>query len=175
MARPIDRRDVDRLVVEHLPAALRMALRLAGDPHVAEDVVQEALCRVLRQWRTFRGESSFKTWLLQIVVNVDRDRRRRPALHTPELRSHEEPIANTAAPPDLAAVRELHADLRAAVDRLPQRQREVALLTWGEHLPPGDVAAVLGISTASVYTNLHLARKQVAESIGYDLIRQEPT
>ena len=72
-----DRRDVDRLVVEHLPAALRFALRLTRDEHAAEDVVQEALCRVLRQWRTYRGEASFKTWFLQIVVNVDRDRRRR--------------------------------------------------------------------------------------------------
>ena len=57
--------------------ALRMALRLSGDADTAEDLVQETLCRVLRQWRTYRGEASFRSWLLQILVNVDRDRRRR--------------------------------------------------------------------------------------------------
>jgi RNA polymerase sigma-70 factor, ECF subfamily len=77
MGRPLDRRAVDHLVVEHLPAALRFARRLTGDPQLAEEVVQDALCRVLARWRSFRGESSFRTWLLSIVVNVDRDRRRR--------------------------------------------------------------------------------------------------
>ena len=77
MGRPIDRRAVDQLVVEHLPAALRFARRLVREDHVAEDLVQEALCRVLRQWRSYRGEATFRTWLLSIVVNVDRDRRRR--------------------------------------------------------------------------------------------------
>jgi RNA polymerase sigma-70 factor (ECF subfamily) len=168
MARPIDRRDVDRLVVEHLPAALRLAARLSGDADAAEDAVQEALCRVLRQWRSFRGEASFKTWMLQIVVNVDRDRRRRPAIFTPEPETTEEPMAATAPPPDLAAARELHAELRGAVDRLPPRQREVALLTWGENLSPGEVATVLGITDSSVYANLHLARKQIAQALGVD-------
>ena len=69
MARPIDRSTIDRLFVDHLPVALRFAMRLSGDPHAAEDVVQEALLRVLRQWPAYRGEASFRTWLLQIVLN----------------------------------------------------------------------------------------------------------
>jgi RNA polymerase sigma-70 factor (ECF subfamily) len=175
MARPINRRDVDRLVVEHLPAALRLAARLSGDADAAEEIVQEALCRVLRRWRTFRGESSFKTWMLQIVVNAERDRRRRPAIFSPQAENVLEPISKTPPPPDAAATRELHAELRAAVDRLPPRQREVALLTWGEGLAAADAARVLGTSEANVYTNLHLARKQVAHAIGFNLARQEPS
>src|SRR3954462_1586567 len=77
MSGPIDRHTVDQLVVEHLPAALRFAGRLTNDPDVAGEIVQEALCRVLARWKSFRGEASFSTWLLQIVLNVDRDRRRR--------------------------------------------------------------------------------------------------
>jgi RNA polymerase sigma-70 factor (ECF subfamily) len=172
MARPINRRDVDRLVVEHLPAALRLAARLTDNADAAEEIVQEALCRVLRQWRTFRGESSFKTWMLQIVVNVERDRRRQPSIFKCQHDELLEPLAKTAAPPEAAAIRELHAELRSAVDRLPPRQREVALLTWGEGLAAADVARVLGTSEANVYTNLHLARKQVAQAIGFDLARQ---
>ena len=66
MAWPIDRIAVDRRVVEHLPAALRFALRLTGDVHIAEDVVQVVLCLVLRCWRSYRGEASFSTWMLDI-------------------------------------------------------------------------------------------------------------
>ena len=169
MTRPIDRHEIDRLVVEHLPAALRMALRLAGDPHAAEDLVQETLCRVLSQWRRFRGESSFKTWLLQILVNVDRDRRRRLRIYEP---MEVDEVADRAASASAQAVAtELSVNVQAAVDRLPQRQREVALLSWGEGLAAGEVAVVLEITEANVYATLHLARKRIAQAIGVDLAR----
>jgi RNA polymerase sigma-70 factor, ECF subfamily len=173
MGRPKDRRAVDQLVVEHLPTALRFARRLAGDDHVAEDLVQESLCRVLTQWRRFRGEASFRTWFLQIVVNVDRDRRRRLRIVEPIDQSE---VAGAAAtPPELAAADELQNEVRQAIDRLPERQREVALLTWGEGLPAADVATVLEITEASVYTNLHLARKRIAAAIGVDSAGRETT
>ncbi|MGE0378430.1 MAG: RNA polymerase sigma factor, partial [Planctomycetaceae bacterium] len=70
---PIDARDLDRLVREHLPAAARFATRLTGGPDLAEDLVLEALLRVARSYRTFRGESTFRTWLFQIIINVFRD------------------------------------------------------------------------------------------------------
>ena len=166
MARPIDKTTVDRLVVEHLPAALRVALQLARDSHVAEDLVQETLCRVLAQWRSYRGESSFKTWMLGILVNADRDRRRKLRFHEP---LEDEPThGELTTALDLAAAHEMHLQIQAAVDRLPPRQREVAILTWGEGLAAGEVAAALGVSEASVYTNLHLARKRVAQVLGPD-------
>jgi len=167
MARPIDRSTVDRLVVEHLPAALRVALRLTGDAHTAEDLVQETLCRVLARWRSFRGEASFKTWMLGILVNADRDRRRKLRVHQPLDDSNLDSM--TCPPTALATARELHAAVKAAVDRLPQRQREVAVLTWGEGLAAGEAAGVLGISEANVYTNLHLARKRLAQALGLDV------
>jgi hypothetical protein len=65
----------DRLMREHLPAAQRFAMRLTGDPHEAEEVVQDALLRVARSWQTFRGEASFRTWMLRIVIHAAHDRR----------------------------------------------------------------------------------------------------
>src|SRR5688572_2318507 len=69
----IDRDTFDQLVSGHLSAAHRFAIRMTGDVHKAEDLVQEALYRAARGWQTFRGQSAFKTWLFQIVVNVFRD------------------------------------------------------------------------------------------------------
>ena len=166
MARPIDKSTVDRLVVEHLPAALRAALRLARDSHAAEDLAQEMLCRVLAQWRTYRGEASFKTWMLGILINADRDRRRKLRIHEPL--EDDMAAAESATAFDFAATHEMHAQIQAAVDRLPPRQREVTILTWGEGLAAGEVAAALGVTEASVYTNLHLARKRIAQALGLD-------
>lgn len=173
MAWPIDRIAVDRRVVEHLPAALRFALRLTGDVHTAEDVVQEALCLVFRRWRSYRGEASFSTWMLQIVLNVDRDRRRRQRKLEPM--PDAELISESPPPLDLAVADELRDKVRAAIDRLPDRQREVALLSLGQGLPAREVARVLEISEANVYACLHLARKRIAQSIGVDYARLDPT
>jgi RNA polymerase sigma-70 factor (ECF subfamily) len=172
MADPLDRSKVDRLVVEHLPTALRFAMRLTGDPHLAEDVVQESLCRVLRQWRGYRGDASFGTWMLKIVVNVDRDRRRRRRRDADPI-SADELVSGAPPPIEQLGAGELHDQIRQAVDRLPPRQREVALLSFGEELPARDIAHILEISEANVHTCLHLARKRIARTIGVDYVRPE--
>jgi len=171
MAGPIDRRAVDRLVVEHLPVALRFAQRLTGNPHVAEDIVQEALYRVLRGWRSYRGDAEFRTWMLQIVVNVDRDRRRSGRSVPPV--PLDDMVANTSLPAADAAAKELQTTIRAAIDRLPERQREVALLSLGEGLAAHEVARVLETSEANVHTCLHLARKRIAQAIGLNYTTQQ--
>ena len=165
---PLDRDTVDRLVIEHLPGALRFALRLCGDVHIAEDVVQDALCRVLREWRSYRGEASFGTWLFRIVLNVDRDRRRRQRDVSPM--PADAAACDTALPLEKVVADELHCKIRAAIDALPQRQREVALLCLGEGLPADEVARVLETTKGNVHTCLHLARKQIAQAIGVDYI-----
>lgn len=171
MTRPIDRNAIDRLVVEHLTMALRMALRLAGDADVAEDLVQETLCRVLRQWRSYRGEASFRSWLLQILVNVDRDRRRRRA-HL-SIADDDEAEAQSASVAEAATAAELQVRVRNEIDRLPERQREVALLSWGEGLAAGEIAAALEITEANVYATLHAARKRLAKTLGVDYARSD--
>jgi RNA polymerase sigma-70 factor (ECF subfamily) len=169
----MDRSTVDRLIVEHLPVALRFARRLAGDPDHAEDVVQDALCQVLRHWRSYRGEASFRTWLLRIVVNADRDRRRKLCNVLPM--TEREVMSRDDGPEAGAAANELHAQIRAAIAELPDRQREIALLCLGEGLSAKEVAEVLDTTIANVHTCLHLARKQIARVIGVDYARREPS
>lgn len=171
MAGPIDRHEIDQLVVEHLPVALRLARRLVGDADVAEEIVQEALCRVLDRWKSFRGESSFRTWMLQIVVNVDRDRRRQ-VRETSDVPT-ETFAANTDDPIRHAEAAELSKRIRIAIDNLPDRQREVVLLCIGEGLEAGEVALILKTTVANVHACLHHARKQIASSVGITYSRRK--
>jgi len=60
----VDRETFDGLVLEHLPMAQRFAIRLTGRSDLAEKIVQAALLRVSRSWSSYRGDSSFRTWLM---------------------------------------------------------------------------------------------------------------
>ncbi len=171
MSCPIDRHTVDQLVIQHLPLALRLAQQLTNNPDTAEDVVQEALCRVLKCWKSYRGEATFSTWMMQIVVNVDRDRRRRWR-KTDEL-PHEFRVFGAGDAIEQAEVAELNVTIRAVINRLPDRQREVALLSLGEGLEARDVAYILETTEANVHTCVHLARKRIAEAIGIDYARRK--
>jgi RNA polymerase sigma-70 factor, ECF subfamily len=170
MSGPIDRHTVDRLVVEHLPAALRLAQRLSGDLNTAEEVVQEALCRLLRRWTSYRGEAAFSTWMMQIVVNVERDRRRRR--RDLQQLSSEDFISGQAGPKEEAEATELGETIRAAIELLPDRQREVAMLCLGEGLDARATAEILGTTETNVHACLYLARKRIAAAIGNDYVRK---
>jgi RNA polymerase sigma-70 factor (ECF subfamily) len=171
MSRPVDRHAVDQLVVQHLPAALRMAQRLTDDADMAEDIVQEALCRVLRRWKSYRGEAAFRTWMLQIVVNVDRDRRRRH--RTTQQLPPGGGVCEVAEPNEQVAAMELDQRIRTAINNLPERQREVAMLSFGQELDPREVATILQTTEANVHTCVHLARKRIANAIGVEYARRK--
>ena len=163
MRRPVDKAALDRLVVDHLPHALRFAIRLTGDEAVAEEIVQEALTRAAESWASFRGEAQFRTWLLRIVINVFRDRlRRRP-----------EPVALPEGAPDLRVVdpqqqamaNELRQEIAARVSALPPRQREVLILITYEGLKPREVAKLLETNEANVHATLHVARSRLRQEL----------
>ena len=157
------RSDLDGLVREHLPAALRFATRLARDPDLGEEIVQEALLRVARSWTRFRAESMFRTWLFRIVINCANDQasrnRRREALPDDMVDArHGDPAAAAAA----GELDEIIADL---VARLPDRQRTVFVLSTIEKFAPAEIAQILDVSQGNVRVNLHLARERLRQQL----------
>jgi RNA polymerase sigma-70 factor (ECF subfamily) len=163
MAPPADRASLDQWVSAHLSEALRLAIRLTGDPVEAEEVVGEALVRVARGWKSFRGEARFRTWLFRIVINAFRDRvAARPAT---EQLDEDLPDRRAADPATLAAAAELGRLIAARVSALPPRQREVVILTCYEGLSPQEAAEVLGTTRANVHATLHVARRRLRREL----------
>jgi len=161
---------LDQLVDEHLPEMLRFAVRLTGEAESAEELVQEALVRVARSWKTFRGESQFRTWLFRIVINVFRDRL---AKSRPEQSLLNDPPDNRAAcPVSSAQAEELGRLIAAAVSALPPRQREVLVLAAFEGLSTPEVAEVLGITQANVHSTLHAAREKLRQDLAAYLVEK---
>lgn len=155
-------KDWEILFQSQIPDALRLAVRLAGNVHDAEDILQEALFRAARARETFRGDCTFRTWLNRIIVNVFRTWvASRQSVET----LSEDPVApcNTT---DERNEQQARSELIAQhVSRLPARQREVLVFVTYETMSPQEVAELLGVTIQNVYSNLSAARQQLRRSL----------
>ncbi len=172
MASAGDRDRLNRLVSEHVPAALRFAVRLAGRVEPAEEIVQEALCRAARGFESFGGRCEFRTWFFRIVVNAFRDwlaaNRHDRCADLPE-----ELVDRRALDPaEAAAAGELGAMIARRISALPPRQREVLVLVVYEQMSVAEVAQMLGVSPTNVHVNLHHARSRLRAELAPYLIEK---
>ena len=177
-----DERAFVALVERYHSSMLRVALAYVPSPAVAEEVVQDTWLAVLRGLTRFEERSSLRTWLFTILVNRARTTGAREARSVPLAEagpavdaSRFGPSGAWAAPPehwieeaesriDAAKMAEL---LRAGLDGLPARQREVVLLRDVEGLSGAEVCEALAISEANQRVLLHRGRsklRQVLES-----------
>ncbi|WP_165865732.1 RNA polymerase sigma factor [Vallicoccus soli] len=153
----------DELVRRHQDRAYRLALRLTGDPHDAQDVVQDAFVQAWGALRTWRGEAAFTTWLHRIVVNrasnARRDRRPTEPLPPHELLPQVEAAERGA----LASARR-EAAVRAVAE-LPFEQRSALALHYFADFPLAEVARILGITEGAAKVRVHRARRSLARRL----------
>jgi RNA polymerase sigma-70 factor (ECF subfamily) len=168
------------LVRRHTPMMVRVARSVLGSTEAAEDAVQDTWVAVLRSVDGFQGRSTFKTWLMRILVNTARSRRVReartvcwstsagdtPAWDAVLARRSPEP----AGPLDQAMAEEAWAVIRAALARLPDRQRVVVVLRDVEGSTSEEVRAMLGLSTGNQRVLLHRGRARLRELLGADAV-----
>ena len=139
----------------------RLALRMCGNPHDAEEIAQEALVRCWQGLPSFRGEAAFSSWLYRLTSNaaVDFLRREKRQGNTLPL---EEAVLPTAADPQQEAERsELRDALQRALAELPPEFREVFLLYRMEQLSYGEICAVTGLSPGTVKSRLSRANEKL--------------
>lgn len=173
-----DQASYQRLIAEYGPMMYRIALRVTGRPHDAQDVLQETMLTVMARVGTVRDPAGLGAWLRTVTVNTAlmRLRARRDEAYadpTPGVAeftrngSRAQPVASwPPLPEDELLRREARDVLDAAVCRLPQGAREVYVLAEIEDLPRDEVAELLGLSREAVRVRLHRARtalRQVLE------------
>jgi RNA polymerase sigma-70 factor, ECF subfamily len=152
------------LVQRHSAMAYRVALRLTGHHHDAQDVAQEALIAAWEGLARFRGGSSFPTWLYQIVTRralnkVTRGRDTSSLELLPEL-------ADPAGEPAVQAERNLAVDaVTDALLALPFSQRVVIVLHHFEGLSYAEIAAVTGSTEPAVRSHLFRARRALGKTL----------
>ena len=153
-----------QLVNRHAGLAYRVALRIVGNHHDAEDVAQESLVVAWQQLPQFRGESNFSTWLYRIVTRraVNRINRDRRHFSTDVLAEHADESAQT----EVAVERNETADAVAdAIQALPPAQRVVVVLHHLEGLSYADVASITASSVPAVRSHLYRARRTLGTAL----------
>lgn len=131
----------------------------------AEDVVQTTYVKVLSGQARYAGRSSFRTWLFGVVRLTALERRRREA----SLNRRAERLAQGwlpeesvgAAPDDALVEHEQAVRLRAALDELPQRQREVVHLVFYQGLSVAEAAEAMDVSLGSARTHYHRGKERL--------------
>lgn len=161
-----DRRAFEEIVSRYRPRVTQFVRWNLSDAHLAEDITQEVFLRAFQSAGTFRGESTFRTWLYGLARNTcrhhyrQRDRLAEDAAGDETLRH----IPDTGADP-LSQLEQAEAAsaVRDAVERLPAGQRLALLLRDWEDLSYAQISEVLGIPVGTVRSRIHNARARVAE------------
>ena len=161
----------ETLVRKYMKDAYSFCLRLTHDAQEAEELSQMGFVNAYRALRGFRGESSFKSWLYRIFINQYRDRLRRTRRAEARLVVvREEAVRRQSVLTEESSIHasELEDVVKAKIELLPDRQREVLTLHLYQGLDYREISAALGCSYDDVKMNLSLARKRLKEELkGY--------
>ena len=135
--------DFSEYVATRRPQLYRTACLLCGDPHRAEDVVQDALARLYAAWDRVSRVDNVDGYVRRIIVNAHYSDRRRPWWRESAAEPPDVPLKPGFPVEDADAI-------RSALTALPHGQRRVIVLRHIWNLTIAETAAELGISTGTV-------------------------
>ncbi len=164
-----DTRAYGTLVEEHQTIAFRTAYLLTGSAADAEDAVQEAFVKAHRALARFRQGAAFRPWLLSIVANEARNRRRSAGRRERlALRVAEDPLSGGAVPSPEAALldAEQREELLAAVNELKDDDRLALGCRYFLGLSEEETAAALGWRRGTVKSRTSRALARLREQLG---------
>jgi RNA polymerase sigma-70 factor, ECF subfamily len=156
----------EALVLAYQSLAFRTAFVIAGDAADAEEAAQDAFVKAHRALGRFRSGMPFRPWLLTIVANEARNRRRargrRSAL---ALRVAAEPGTPVEDPEHAALATERRARLLTAVEQLRDEDRDILACRYFLELSEEETAAALGIARGTVKSRAHRALARLQEEL----------
>ncbi len=152
------------------------AISVVKNPADAEEVAQEAVLKAFSNLASFRAESKFSTWLVQITYNEAKMKLRKAHPHLYEsIDDQQQSEEGEFRPRDYADWRPIPSDLleqneirravQDAINSLSPTYREVLILRDLQHLSIKETSTILGIPEPSVKTRLHRARLQLRDRL----------
>ncbi len=160
----------EQIVAEHSARVYRLAYRLTGNRHDAEDLTQETFVRVFRSLSGYTP-GSFEGWLHRITTNLFLDTaRRRSRIRMDPLGEDAERVpggAGLGTPERGFEHGNLDHDVQRALDQLSPEFRAAVVLCDIEGLSYEEIAVTLGIKLGTVRSRIHRARAQLRESLAH--------
>jgi RNA polymerase sigma-70 factor, ECF subfamily len=159
----------EQLVALYEPRVRRLAHRLLGwaAADAADDIVQDVLLVLLNKLDAFRGDSSLSTWLTRVTINKCRSHQRKRWVRESLFSRHRSTRSSeeSSGVDDQPIRDDTNACVRAAVQSLAPRDREVIVLFYLEELSGKEIGRILRISSPAVDTRLHRARQRLKEKL----------
>ena len=154
----------DELVRQHADRVYRLAYRLSGNQHDAEDLTQETFIRVFRSVQNYQP-GTFEGWLHRITTNLFLDMvRRRSRIRMEGLpEDYDRVPSEDPNPEQIYHDSRLGADLQAALDSLPPEFRAAVVLCDIEGLSYEEIGATLGVKLGTVRSRIHRGRQALRE------------
>ena len=133
--------------------------RMTGDDRLADDLLQETYYRFLRANQTFDSDDHRRNYLFRIATNLVHDHRRKPFMELPSAAIADVPDGTALANAAERSARRL--DLHRALARLKPRERSLLWLAYAQGWSHEEIAAAIGVKTASLKAMLHRARRRL--------------
>ncbi|CAN5661549.1 N/A [soil metagenome] len=163
--------DFDAVFESLYPSLFRYLHRLTGDQDIAEDIAQEAFVRLLRQPLP---DDEVRPWVFTVAMNLVRDYARKNERRQRLLQGAPELVTRTPLPDEDVERADRIASVRAVLDRLSERDRQL-LLMREEGFKYDEIAAVIDVAPSSVGTLIARAlRKFVTEYEAQEVTSEPP-
>lgn len=158
MKQNISRKEYARLVREYAPQVLELTMRLLRDCREAEDAAQDAFVKAYEKRSSFRGESSFLTWLQRIAYHEALDHLRRREPYMEDIGE----LSTTIEDEDLSTQREERILLmEEAVEELSEKDQLLLHLFYYEDRPLRDIAYIMDAEPNTLSQRLSRLRKKL--------------
>lgn len=178
-AKQQDESAFDQIVNLYADKLYNYIVRMLGNPHDAEDVLQEVFLRAYQGLPTFDGRASLSTWLFQIAHNlcIDHYRKQERRVKTVSIYqdnsdeadegTEEWEFPDTQTPDPMQAVldKELQEVVERALENLSPKLKSVLLLYDVEGLSYEEISQLLGIPMGTVKSRLHMARSEIQKKV----------
>ena len=159
----------DEIVRVHSARVYRLAYRLTGNPHDAEDLTQEVFVRVFRSLSSYTP-GTFEGWMHRITTNLFLDQaRRKQRIRFDALtdEAHERMAGHEPSPAQVYDDHHLDADIQTALDGLPPEFRAAVVLCDVEGLSYEEISATLGVKLGTVRSRIHRGRAQLRDALAH--------
>lgn len=159
----------EEIVTEHSARVYRLAYRLTGNVHDAEDLTNDVFVRVFRSLSTYRP-GTFEGWLHRITTNIFLDKMRRKQRIRFDALADDQAArlpSREGSPEQILTDAEFDDDIQRALDALPPDFRAAVVLCDIEGLTYEEVAATLDIKLGTVRSRIHRGRSQLREALAH--------
>jgi RNA polymerase sigma-70 factor (ECF subfamily) len=160
----------DLIVERHRRTVYQLCYRFVGSHEDASDLSQDVFLRAYRGLRSFRGQSSVATWLYRIGVNVCLNRVGAKVPKTEPIDVEQYVDTGGESPTDRVLRRERAERVRAAVAKLPDKQRATLILRMYHDLSHQEIAQAVGSSVGAVKANVFHALQNLKKLLGEEAL-----